>query len=87
MSMAGSGASRLHGAVILAALLAGCLNSETAITTEADTGSTGTTAVVTTTGVTTGTPTSSGETTGTGSSSTDGVTSTMSIPSSPKPGP
>ena len=60
MSMAGSGASRLHGAVILAALFAGCLNSETAITTEADTSSgtlgTGTTAVVTTTGATAGTP-------------------------------
>ncbi len=82
MSMVGSGASRLHGAVILAALLAGCLNSETAITTEANTSSgttgTGTTAVVTTTGVTTGTPTSSGETTSSGSSSTDGVTSTSS---------
>jgi cysteine-rich repeat protein len=53
MSMVGSGALRLQGAVLLAGAvwLPGCLNSEIAVTTETDTGSSGT--------GTTGAPTSS----------------------------
>ncbi len=75
MSMVGTGAWRLQGAVLLAGavVLAGCLNSETAVTTDADSSSTGVgTTGVGTTGATSST--SSGETPTT-SSTTDSTSS------------
>ena len=77
MSMVGSDAWRLQGAVLLAGavVLAGCLNSETVVTTDADTGSSSTGAAATLTPTSTSS-TSSGETPTGSSSSSSGDAST-----------